>query len=71
MIAFFSPAGINSLFINFPDFKQEKTRIATFGPVTARAARERNLYVDVEAPLPEAPSMTGAIEVYIKKVRNL
>ena len=68
LIAFFSPSGINSLFVNFPGFEQNSTRIATFGPTTASAAREANLFVDVEAPLPEAPSMTGAIEVYIKKV---
>ena len=70
VIAFFSPSGINSLFVNFPDFKQNNTRIATFGPTTAKAARDADLFVDIEAPLPEAPSMTGAIEVYIKKVRK-
>lgn len=70
VIAFFSPSGINSLFVNFPEFKQNNTRIATFGPTTAQAARDADLYVDIEAPLPEAPSMTGAIEVYIKKVRK-
>jgi len=70
VIAFFSPSGINSLFVNFPEFKQNATRIATFGPTTAQAAKEANLLVDIEAPLPEAPSMTGAIEVYLKKVRG-
>lgn len=70
VIAFFSPSGINSLFVNFPDFKQNNTRIATFGPTTAQAARDAGLIVDIEAPLPEAPSMTGAIEVYIKNVRR-
>lgn len=69
-IAFFSPSGINSLFVNFPGFKQNGTRIATFGPTTAQAARDADLVVDIEAPLPEAPSMTGAIEVYLKKVRK-
>lgn len=70
VIAFFSPSGINSLFVNFPEFKQNNTRIATFGPTTAQAAKDADLLVDIEAPLPEAPSMTGAIEVYIKKVRK-
>jgi len=68
VIAFFSPSGINSLFVNFPEFKQDSTRIATFGPTTSKAAKAANLYVDIEAPLPEAPSMTGALEVYMKKV---
>jgi uroporphyrinogen-III synthase len=66
ILAFFSPSGINSLFVNFPDFKQNNTRIAAFGPTTARAVKDANLFLDIEAPLPNAPSMTGAIELYIK-----
>ncbi len=66
-IAFFSPSGIHSLFINFPDFLQGNTRLAAFGPTTAQAVREAGLELDIEAPMPNAPSMTGAIEVYIQK----
>lgn len=71
LIAFFSPSGISSLFHNFPEFQQKNTRIAAFGPTTAKAVKARNLVLNVEAPLPNAPSMTGAIELYIKKVNNL
>jgi uroporphyrinogen-III synthase len=71
IIAFFSPSGIKSLFHNFPEFKQNKTRIAAFGPTTAQAVREAGLILDIEAPQPEAPSMTGALELYIKKVNKL
>ncbi|MCX2745946.1 uroporphyrinogen-III synthase [Mangrovivirga sp. M17] len=71
IIAFFSPSGINSLFVNFPDFKQNDTRIAAFGPTTAKAVRDHDMILDIEAPLPNAPSMTGAIEYYIKKANNL
>lgn len=70
VIAFFSPSGIKSLFDNFPDFKQKTTRIAAFGPTTAKAVRDHNLRLDIEAPLPNAPSMTGAIEQYIRKMRE-
>lgn len=70
VIAFFSPSGINSLFVNFPGFEQNSTRIATFGPATSKAAKDANLFVDIEAPLPEAPSMTGAIEVYLKNIQK-
>ncbi len=66
MIAFFSPSGIKSLFINFPDFKQNNTRIATFGPTTAKAVLDAGLKIDVQAPSPQAPSMTMAIEEYVK-----
>lgn len=68
IIVFFSPSGITSLFHNFPDFKQNNTRIAAFGSTTAKAVREAGLIVDIEAPSPNAPSMTGALELYIKKV---
>ncbi len=71
ILAFFSPSGINSLFVNFPDFKQNNTRIATFGPATAQAVREAGLILDIEAPLPNAPSMTGALELYVKKANGI
>lgn len=71
ILAFFSPSGINSLLVNFPEFKQNNTRIAAFGPTTAQAVRDANLTLDIEAPLPNAPSMTGAIELYIKKANGI
>ncbi|HEY5823661.1 MAG TPA: uroporphyrinogen-III synthase [Cyclobacteriaceae bacterium] len=71
ILAFFSPSGINSLFVNFPDFKQNNTRMAAFGPTTAKAVRDAGLTLDIEAPLPNAPSMTGAIELYIKKANGI
>ncbi|MCU0429604.1 MAG: uroporphyrinogen-III synthase [Cytophagaceae bacterium] len=70
ILAFFSPSGVNSLFTNFPEFKQNKTRIAAFGPTTAKAVTDAGLILDIEAPLPNAPSMAGAIELYIKKVNG-
>lgn len=71
IIAFFSPSGIDSLFTNFPDFKQNNTRIAAFGPTTAQAVRDAGLILDIEAPMPNAPSMTGAIELYIKEANGV
>lgn len=71
IICFFSPSGIKSLFDNFPDFKQNKTRLAALGPTTARAVTEAGLILDIEAPMPNAPSMTGALEIYIKKANNI
>ena len=70
VLVFFSPSGIKSLFENFPDFKQKKTRIAAFGPTTAQAVEEAGLKLDIHAPRPEAPSMTMALEQYIKDVNN-
>lgn len=70
MLVFFSPAGIESLFINFPNFKQNDTRIAVFGPTTRNAALDYGLRIDVMAPTQNAPSMTMAIEDYIKESRK-
>lgn len=71
ILAFFSPSGLKSLKVNFPDFEQGATRIAAFGPTTANEVRDLGLILDIEAPLPNAPSMTGALELYIKKANNL
>ncbi|MBX2911672.1 MAG: uroporphyrinogen-III synthase [Cyclobacteriaceae bacterium] len=71
ILAFFTPAGINSLLLNFPDFKQNNTRIAAFGPTTAKAVKDAGLILDIEAPHPNAPSMTGALELYIVKANGL
>lgn len=67
MLVFFSPSGITSLYKNFPDFKQETTLIAAFGLTTSQAVLEANLRLDIQAPIPEAPSMTMSIEQYLKK----
>ncbi|GGZ56110.1 MULTISPECIES: uroporphyrinogen-III synthase [Mesonia] len=67
VVVFFSPSGIKSLFENFPDFKQNNTRIAVFGNSTIKAAKEHGLEVNIKAPTPETPSMTMALEKYIKE----
>jgi uroporphyrinogen-III synthase len=70
ILAFFSPTGIKSLFMNFPDFDQKDTRIAVFGSTTQKEALEHGLRVDIMAPSPESPSMTMALEKYISKVNK-
>lgn len=67
IIVFFSPLGIKSLFENFPDFKQAELCIGTFGPTTAKAALDAGLRIDVQAPTPESPSITAALDCFIKK----
>lgn len=67
ILVFFSPSGIQSLLQNFPDFEQNETRIACFGPSTAKAVKEAGLRLDIQAPTSKAPSMTMALELYIKK----
>ncbi len=67
ILVFFSPSGIKSLIQNFPEFEQNHTKIASFGPTTAKAVKEAGLRLDIEAPTIQAPSMTMALEQFIKK----
>jgi uroporphyrinogen-III synthase len=70
ILVFFSPSGIESLLKNFPDFKQNDTRIAVFGNSTVRAATDAGLRIDIQAPTPETPSMTMALQKYITTVNK-
>ena len=70
ILAFFSPSGIKSLLKNFPDFKQNDTRIAVFGSTTQKEALDSGLRVDIMAPSPGTPSMTGALDKYITEVNK-
>ena len=65
VLVFFSPSGIESLLKNFPEFKQNNTRIAVFGNSTIKAATDAGLRIDIKAPTPETPSMTMALQKYI------
>ncbi|GGE20869.1 uroporphyrinogen-III synthase [Psychroflexus salis] len=69
VLVFFSPSGIKSLFENFPDFEQRNTKIAVFGNTTIKAAKEHGLKVNIKAPTPETPSMTMALEKFIKQAK--
>ena len=65
MLLFFSPAGIQSLLKNFPEFDQKDIAIGCFGPSTAKAVKDAGLRLDLEAPTVEAPSMTAALDKFI------
>lgn len=64
-LVFFSPADVKSLRKNFPKFRQRETKIAAFGSATAKAVEGAGFHLDIQAPTPQAPSMTGALENYI------
>jgi uroporphyrinogen-III synthase len=67
VLAFFTPAGIASLKYNFPNFKQGNTRIACFGAATANALKNNGYRLDVYAPNPKNPSMSAALDDYMKE----
>lgn len=67
MLLFFSPAGITSLLKNFPKFEQNDIRIGCFGASTAQAVKDAGLRLDIEAPSVKAPSMTAALDNYLRE----
>lgn len=67
MLLFFSPSGIASLMKNFPEFNQGDIKIGTYGSTTAQAVKDAGLRLDMEAPSPKAPSMTGALDLFLKE----
>lgn len=70
ILVFYSPSGPKSLLENFPDFKQNNTLIAAFGPTTAEALKTLNLRLDIDAPSQASPSMTMALDSYIKESKK-
>jgi uroporphyrinogen-III synthase len=67
ILVFYSPSGIKSLKENFPSFTQGDIKIAAFGPTTACAVAQEGLRLDINAPNPKAPSMTMALDAYLKE----
>ncbi|HOO98112.1 MAG TPA: uroporphyrinogen-III synthase [Bacteroidales bacterium] len=67
ILVFYSPSGIKSLKENFPDFVQGDIKIAAFGPTTACAVEQEGLRLDINAPNPKAPSMTMALDLWLKE----
>lgn len=67
VILFFSPAGINSLLKNFPDFNQENVAIGCLGAATAKAVTDAGLRLDIQAPSVKAPSMTAALDLFLQE----
>jgi uroporphyrinogen-III synthase len=67
ILVFYSPSNVEALMKSFPKFKQKEMMIASFGESTAKAVKAAGLRLDIQAPMPEAPSMTMALELFIKE----
>jgi len=70
VICLVNPGAVKSLFDNFPEFKQNGTMLGAFGPNTFRAAEEAGLRLDIKAPLPQAPSMVSALDLYLAEQKK-
>lgn len=69
MIVFFTPGGVKSLFENSPKFKQKNTYIGAFGPITAQAVEDAGLILQLKAPMPKAPSMVAALDLFLSELK--
>lgn len=70
MLVFFTPAGIQSLFTNAPDFQQGDMQIGCFGPATAAAVEAAGLRLDCKAPTAEFPSMAAALQHFLESQKG-
>lgn len=70
MCIFFSPSGIASFQKNVPEEVRQKVIVATFGPKTALVAKEAGLNVQISAPNDKYPSMTGALNKYLRDIED-
>jgi uroporphyrinogen-III synthase len=70
VICFFTPSGVRSLLDNCPKFQQNGTKIGAFGNNTSKAIEDAGLTLDIKAPLPKAPSMVAALEMYLSSITN-
>ncbi|MDY6269832.1 MAG: uroporphyrinogen-III synthase [Prevotella sp.] len=67
MLIFSSPTGVKALKKNFPDFEQGDIKIGAFGPATAKEVEAQGLKLTLTAPSKEYPSMTSALNAYLKE----
>jgi len=70
VLVFFSPLDLESLYENFPDFKQNETRIAVFGNSTRKKVEELGLDLNIVCPAPGITSMTAALEAYLQNANK-
>ena len=67
IICFFTPSGVKSLLENVPKYKQNGTKVGSFGTNTSKAVEEAGLKLDIKAPAPKTPSMLAALDQYLSE----
>lgn len=65
LLVLFSPSGLDSLLQNFPDVVDKKIFIATLGANVAQLVKDKNLNLAFQAPTPETPSISAAIDLFL------
>ena len=66
VICFFTPSGVKSLLENYPSFTKNGTAIGAFGSNTIKMLESEGLEVAIKAPIPIAPSMVSALDIFFE-----
>ena len=69
MVVFYSPSDVKSLLNSYPEFQQNGLLFVTYGPSTAKVLKDHGYSVEVEAPTPEAPSVSKALLLYLENIK--
>ena len=64
-----NPADVVSLRENFPDFQQGELKIISFGKAVVRSLEEAGFTIALQAPTPEATSISKAVELFLQSAR--
>ncbi len=67
MIVMFSPNGVKSLQVNFPDFQQGEVAFAALGTAVVSALESAGWQAQVVAPTKDYPSITDALDAFLKE----
>lgn len=68
MVIFFTPSGIRSLTQdNFPGYKQGDVCFGTLGRAAAETVKDFGFRLDFQAPTPECPSLTSALDKFLEQ----
>jgi uroporphyrinogen-III synthase len=67
LIIFFSPVGVAAFKTNFPDFTQGEMHFGAVGSAAGNAVKEAGWELHVEAPTKEYPTITSALEAFLKE----
>ena len=67
MIIIFSPNGVKSIQTNFPDFQQGEVAFGALGTTSVNAIEAAGWKAHVVAPTKEHPSITDAIDAFLKE----
>jgi len=67
LIVLYNPFDVKSLFKSFPDYKAGNTKFISYGKSIVKAMQDAGLTSELEAPTPDVPSVSKAIEFYLSK----